>query len=559
MTAATTTTGSLLLPILVGIPLLASLLLLLIPKSNVFLQRAVGLTASTIAFAWSVYVVTQFTTLEPNFQLVFNLPWIPSMGASIKLGVDGISLWLVVLTTLLFPLVILSTFSSLHERVRELMIVLLLLEVGMIGAFVALDLLLFYLFWEIMLIPMYLLIGIWGGHQRLRASMKFVLYTMLGSLLMLAAILYVFFAFKQASGHYSFDIVELRMLVLPRDVQVWLFAAFALAFAIKVPLFPLHTWLPDAHVQAPTAGSVLLAGVMLKFGIYGFIRFAMPLFPHGSQVLSPAICLLSAAGIVFGAIVAFAQDDIKKLIAYSSVSHLGFCSLGLFAMTTIGIQGSVFAMLSHGLTTGGLFFCIGMLYERRHTRLLSEYGGLWKQMPKFAVVFLIVMLGSVGLPGLSGFVGEFLVLLGSFTASASQMPMPKLVTAVATTGVILGAVYLLYMFQHIMFGPLTNKKNEQLQDLTKREFGFMAPILVLIFVLGFLPSPVLRSMKPSVDWFQSRYYEKLSAPDGPARMTVPLPVTSKKTVTSRQISRRQSQQLSQQLLRQGLSAGEGGR
>jgi NADH-quinone oxidoreductase subunit M len=362
--------------------------------------------------------------------------------------------------------------------------------------------------WEVMLVPMYFIIGVWGGERRIYASIKFVIYTMLGSLLMLVAIFYIYTKHGQITGTYTFDIEKLYNLQLTRSTQVWCFSAFALAFAIKVPLWPLHTWLPDAHVEAPTAGSVILAGVLLKFGIYGFIRYAMPLFPWASHQLAPYIVGAAVIGIVYGAVVAFAQEDVKKLVAYSSVSHLGFCVLGLFALNAQGIEGSIYAMISHGLTTGGLFLGIGVLYERRHTRRLDEFGGLWAQMPVFAAFFLIVTLGSAGLPGLSGFVGEFLSLVGAFDG-APYLWGAQFVTAVSATGVILGAVYLLYMFQKVMFGPLSNEKNRHLPDLSAREIVVFVPLLVGIFALGIYPKPLLTKMEPSVMKFVGFYKAKL--------------------------------------------------
>jgi NADH-quinone oxidoreductase subunit M len=353
---------------------------------------------------------------------------------------------------------------------------------------------------------------------------------MVGSLLMLVAIFYVYVQFGQVNGYYTTDLVLLTELVVPRDAQVWCFAAFALAFAIKVPLFPLHTWLPDAHVEAPTAGSVILAGVLLKFGIYGFLRYAMPLFPYGAAEWAPLIAILAVIGIVYGAFVAFAQDDVKKLVAYSSVSHLGFCALGVFALSASGIEGSIYAMLSHGLTTGGLFLGIGILYERRHTRRLAEYGGLWAQMPVFSALFLIIVLGSAGLPGTSGFIGEFLSLFGTFNAGdtfpagwADYLPYPRLLAAIAATGVILGAIYLLFMFQKVFFGPLDKSKNGHLRDLSGRELTVFIPLVILIFGLGVMPKPLLKIMEPSVNAFIVKYKDKLDEPDGPSHMMGQLP------------------------------------
>jgi NADH-quinone oxidoreductase subunit M len=355
----------------------------------------------------------------------------------------------------------------------------------MIGVFTALDLVLFYMFWEVVLIPMYLLIGVWGGQRRIYAAVKFILYTVVGSLLMLVGILYLYFAHQAAFGEFTFDLLRLYGTPLTHGAQLWLFGAFALAFAIKVPMWPFHTWLPDAHVEAPTAGSVILAGVLLKMGTYGFLRFAMPLFPDGAIAFAPWIIALSVIGIIYGALVAMVQTDVKKLVAYSSVSHLGFVMLGLFALNPQGIQGSVLQMVNHGLSTGALFLAVGILYERRHTREISEFGGVTAAMPIFAALFLIICLSSLGLPGLNGFVGEFLILLGAFKAN-------PWVAGLSATGVILGAVYLLWMFQRVMFGPITNEKNRALPDLTKREFWVLAPVIVLIVWIGVYPNTFLR-------------------------------------------------------------------
>jgi NADH-quinone oxidoreductase subunit M len=498
-----------LLFIVLFLPMVGALAVLAIPREEAAVARGVGLAFSLTTFAISLGVLSGFDNSQAGFQLVFDKEWVPLLGARFKLGVDGISIWLVMLTTFLTPLVLLSSFAAIEKKVKEFTVAFLVLETGMLGAFLALDLFVFYVMWEIMLVPMYFIIGVWGGERRIYASIKFVIYTMLGSLLMLVAIFYIYTKHGQLTGTYTFDLEKLYNLQLSKSMQIWCFLAFGLAFAIKIPLFPLHTWLPDAHVEAPTAGSVILAGVLLKFGIYGFIRYAMPLFPWASHQIAPTIVGLAVAGIVYGAVVAFAQEDVKKLVAYSSVSHLGFCVLGLFAINPQGIEGSIYAMVSHGLTTGGLFLAIGVLYERRHTRRLDEFGGLWAQMPVFAAFFLIVTLGSAGLPGLSGFVGEFLSLLGAFDAGG-YIRFPELVTAISATGVILGAVYLLYMFQKVMFGPLSNEKNRHLPDLNAREIAVFVPILVGVFALGIYPKPVLAKMEPAVNKFVTFYKAKLT-------------------------------------------------
>ena len=511
--------GAFLLPLILALPLLGALFVMCTPKTETTLHRGVGLTFTTVTALVSLMVLGYFRVTEPGFQLVFDVEWIPGLGAHFKTGIDGISVFLVLLTTLLTPLTLLCTGKAIERNVREFIAAMLVLETGMLGAFLALDVFLFYVFWEVMLIPMYLLIGIWGGQRRLYASIKFVIYTMVGSLLMLVAIFYVYVKAGAVLGGYTTDLEKLLSVALPYNAQVWCFGAFALAFAIKVPLFPLHTWLPDAHVEAPTAGSVILAGVLLKFGIYGFLRYAMPLFPHGAAVWAPAIALLSVIGIIYGALVAFAQDDVKKLVAYSSVSHLGFCALGVFAMTTYGISGSIYAMLSHGLTTGGLFLGIGVLYERRHTRRLAEYGGIWKQMPVFSGLFLIVVMGSAGLPALSGFVGEFLTILGTFIAGDTfprgySLPAPRLLGTLAATGVVLGAVYLLWMFQKVFFGKLDKARNGRLPDLYPREKFTFIVLAIGIFALGLFPQRVLNAMEPAVVKFEKDFATRVAECDG---------------------------------------------
>jgi NADH-quinone oxidoreductase subunit M len=425
----------------------------------------------------------------------------------------------VLLTTFLTPIALLGAGGSVKDKHREFVACMLVLETGMLGAFVALDMVLFYVFWELMLVPMYLLIGIWGGENRIYAAIKFVLYTMVGSVLMLVAILYLYFKFHALTGTYSFGYADWNRMILTPNEQLLCFGAFALSFAIKVPIFPLHTWLPDAHVEAPTPGSVILAGVLLKLGTYGLLRFAMPLFPYAATKLAPVLATLGIVGILYGAFLAWAQGDAKKLIAYSSISHLGFVVLGLMTLDVRATEGAIFIMLAHGITSGGLFLGFGMLYERRHTRLMNEYGGIWKVLPTFSALYLIILLGSVGLPGLCGFVGEFLVLLGAFDHSAAitaqgmpvMLPHPKIMTAFAALGVIFGAVYLLTMFQKIFFGPVTNPKNETLQDVGGRELAALVPLVVLVFVMGLFPTPMLRRMEPSVKQYLAQYQVKHKA------------------------------------------------
>jgi NADH-quinone oxidoreductase subunit M len=478
-------------------PLVGALTLLLISKEQVVALRRSAFLFSLPSFLLSLLLLAAFNPADPGFQFVEEAQWISAFDIYYRVGIDGISLFLVLLTTFLTPLVILFAWGDIDKRVKEFMVFLLLLETGMLGAFLALDLFLFYVFWEVMLVPMYFIIGVWGGPRRIYAAIKFVLFTMVGSLPMLVAILYLVWLHHDAHGQLSFDLLRLYELDVPLATQRWLFAAFALAFAIKVPMFPLHTWLPDAHVEAPTGGSVILAGVLLKLGTYGFLRYAVGLFPQVALEAWPFIATASIIGIIYGALVAMVQPDLKKLVAYSSVSHLGFVMLGLFAFNTTGVAGSIYQMLGHGLSTGGLFLVVGVIYHKRHTRLIADFGGLWKQLPMLSVVFLIFTLASVGLPGLNGFVGEFLILLGTFESSPWA-------AAFAATGVILGAVYMLWMFQRVIFGPLENPANQTLTDLSPRELAVMIPVIVMIVIMGVFPRPFLSRMEPAVAAFVAR-------------------------------------------------------
>jgi NADH-quinone oxidoreductase subunit M len=488
------------LSVVTFLPLVGALLLLFIPSAKTSLIRGFTFFVTILTFLASIPLFTAFQAGQRGMQFVERATWVPNLGIEYHLGVDGVSVLLILMTTFLSAIAVLSSFAAITDRVKTYMALLLVLETGMIGVFAALDMVLFYMFWEVVLIPMYLLIGVWGGPRRIYAAVKFILYTVAGSLLMLVAILYLYFAHHTAFGEYTFDLIKLYDTPLARAPQLWLFAAFALAFAIKVPMFPFHTWLPDAHVEAPTAGSVILAGVLLKMGTYGFFRFAMPLFPEGALAFAPVILALAVIGIIYGALVAMVQTDVKKLVAYSSVSHLGFVMLGLFALNTQGIQGSVLQMVNHGLSTGALFLAVGILYERRHTREISEFGGISEVTPWFAALFLIVSLSSLGLPGLNGFVGEFLILLGAFR-------MNPWVAGVSATGVILGAVYLLWMFQRVMFGPVKNEKNRGLPDLTRREFWVLAPVILLIIWIGVYPNTFLRFL----DMPASELMERMSS------------------------------------------------
>jgi NADH-quinone oxidoreductase subunit M len=486
-----------LLTLLVFSPLAGAFLLSILPREPVAGVRRAAFVFSLVPFALSLWMLRLFDARSADFQLVERTPWIPAWGIHYHLGVDGVSVFLVLLTTFLTPIVVLMSWGDIDRRVKEFFAFLLVLETGMLGALLALDLFLFYVFWEVMLVPMYLLIGVWGGTRRIYAAIKFVLFTMVGSLPMLVAILYLGWRVKAGGGAFAFGFERFLALALSADEQRCLFGAFALAFAIKVPLFPLHTWLPDAHTEAPTGGSVILAGVLLKMGTYGFLRFALPLFPAAVHELAPLVITLAVIGIVYGALCATVQPDLKRLVAYSSVSHLGFVMLGLFALDPTAVAGSVFQMLSHGLSTGALFLLVGMLYERRHTRLIADYGGLWAVVPVYATCLLVAMLASVGLPGLNSFVGEFLILLGSFR----RWPWA---TAVATSGVVFGALYLLWMYQRVIFGPVDDDANRALRDLGGREIALLAPVLALCVVMGLYPAPILRTMQPSIDRILAR-------------------------------------------------------
>jgi NADH-quinone oxidoreductase subunit M len=479
---------------LVALPVVGGIVAALVPATdaNAVSARRVALAASWVVFALSLVLWWAFDPTSADYQFVERHAWIPSFGIHYAVGVDGISLLLVVLTAFLTPIALLSSWEAVTSRPRAFCLFVLLLESAMIGVFVSTDLFLFYVFWDAMLIPMYFLIGMWGYERRVYATVKFLLYTMAGGVLMLVAIIGLAYLHSLSTGAYSFDLAELSAMPIAPPLQFWFFLAFALAFAIKVPLFPFHTWLPDAHVEAPTAGSVILAGVMLKMGTYGLVRFAFPMFPLAASFFAPYLGGLAVIGIVYGALVAMVQPDLKKLVAYSSVSHLGFVVLGIAAMNTQGVQGAVYQMLNHGVSTGGLFLIVGMLMERRHTRLISEFGGLKSVTPRLVAVFLLVTLSSIGLPGLNGFVGEFLILLGAFEWA------PRL-AAVAATGVVLSAVYMLWMFQRVNYGEVRHEENARLRDLSAREWCVMLPILAAIVLMGVLPNLFLRPMGPSIE------------------------------------------------------------
>ncbi len=482
------------LTLLLLIPGFGALVIAFVPIKTIHLLRGIALFLTSMTFLCSLLLFTRFDAGADTMQFVQNVPWLDVgvLHIHYHVGIDGISLFLVLLTTFLMPLAILASWS-IEEKVRPYVFFMLLLEVGMIGVFVSLDLVLFYIFWEVTLVPMYFLIGVWGGERRVYATVKFFIYTMSGSLLMLAAILTLYF-FNEAR---NFDLVEitqklsLNQIILPVPAELLLFLAFFLAFAVKTPLFPFHTWLPDAHVEAPTAGSVILAGVLLKMGTYGLLRFCLPMFPKASVALAPTISLLAIVGILYGALVALVQTDVKKLVAYSSVSHMGFVVLGIFAFNLQSIEGATYQMLNHGLSTGALFLLVGMLYDRRHTHLIQDFGGLAHVMPRHAAFFMVIMLSSIGLPGLNGFVGEFLILQGTFLENTGR-------AAFAASGMVLSAIYMLWVYQRVFMGTLENEENRSLADLNVRETIILVPIVLLAVWMGLHSSTFLRRMDASV-------------------------------------------------------------
>ncbi len=487
----------LLLSTVLFIPLAGAIAIAFIGSESKNLIKMLGMGFSLAAFVVSVYIFVVFDGSNPNMQFVEFKEWIPSLHVSYHLGIDGMSLLLVVLTTFLTPISLLASWESVQNKLKGFIISMLVLEVGTLGVFMALDMFLFYVFWEAMLIPMYFIIGIWGGQDRIYAAVKFFLYTMFGSLLMLVAILWLsYYASEQPGGYFTTNLMELYKVApsIPMDIQTWMFLAFALSFCIKVPLFPLHTWLPDAHVQAPTAGSVILAGVLLKMGTYGLVRFCLPLFPYATFEFMPYLAGLAVVGIIYGALVSIVQPDMKKLVAYSSVSHLGFVVLGIFALNQEGMQGGIIQMINHGLSTGALFLLVGMIYDRRHTRMIKDFGGLAKSMPVYAAFFMIVMLSSVGLPGLNGFVGEFLILLGAFK---SQLLANRWFAILGASGVVLAAVYLLWSYQRMFFGKLENPENRNLKDMNLREWVVLVPVILFIVWIGIYPSTFLSKSEAS--------------------------------------------------------------
>jgi NADH-quinone oxidoreductase subunit M len=469
------------------LPLAGMILIMFIKRESENAIKWVANITAFVGFLVSIPLLTSFNNpryIGPGgFRFMYEHSWIPQIGANYKLGIDGISMLLVLLTTMLGSIAILSSWTAIKERVKEYYAFMLLLQVGMLGVFMSLDFLVFYVFWEIMLVPMYFLIGVWGGPRKLYAAIKFFLYTLAGSVLMLVGILAIYFYQHDISGIYSFDILGFQKLGFPTDLQWWVFLAFFVGFAIKVPMFPFHTWLPDAHVEAPTAGSVILAGVLLKMGTYGFVRFSLPMFPWATMHFLKPLLILSLIGIIYGGLVAMMQKDMKSLVAYSSVSHLGFVMLGVFAATPVALQGGILQMINHGISTGALFLIVGIVYERRHTRMIADYGGLSHIMPVYATVFLIMTLSSIGMPGLNGFIGEFFILQGTF-AAPGLWPY----AALAVIGIVLGAAYMLWLYQRVMFGKLENPLNKALPDLNVREMVTFVPLIILAFWIGIYPT-----------------------------------------------------------------------
>jgi NADH-quinone oxidoreductase subunit M len=497
-------------------PIVGGILMLFIPRERADLHRWMGNIFAFLGLAVSLPLITRFNwgPGAPRFQFVEDLSWIPSVGARYTIGIDGLSFLMVMLTTILGAISILSSWSAIQKREKEYYILFLLLQTGMLGVFMSLDFVLFYVFWEVMLVPMYFLIGVWGSDRRLYAAIKFFLYTLAGSVLMLLAILAIYY---NAHTFSIKTILESPTPLFAVQLQRWLFWGFFFAFAIKVPMFPFHTWLPDAHTEAPTAGSVILAGVLLKMGTYGFLRFSLPMFPDATNQFRSIMIALSLIGIIYGALVCMMQKDMKKLIAYSSVSHMGFCTLGIFALTPLGLQGSIIQQINHGISTGALFLIVGVLYERRHTRLISEFGGLSTPMPNFAAVYLIVTLSSLGMPLLNGFVGEFAILRAAFEVRWQW-------AAWGVLGVVLGAAYLLWLYQRVMFGNITNPANEHLPDLNWREYATLIPLIAFAFWIGIYPKPFFDITKAPVDQIIQRVNPTYSMAQQHASAAVPVSI-----------------------------------
>jgi len=525
---STPSEGGHLLSWMTALPLAGAILVLLLPRSAQRVQQIATLVVMLGTFALALPLLR--VPMGRGYHFYEDVAWLKGFGIHYRVAVDGVSLWLVLLTVLITPIAAYASFESIPARMKEWCFALLLLESAMLGTFLALDLFVFYVFWELMLIPMYVMIGVWGGSNRIRSAIKFFLYTMFGSVLMLGAILYLAYAYARVNGGVpSFDYLELQRLMIPRHVQLWLWAAFTLAFVIKVPMFPVHTWLPDAHTEAPTAGSVILAAVMLKMGTYGYMRFSLGLFPEASAELAANLAGVAVlGGIVYGALCAWKQADVKRLIAYSSVAHLGYVMLGLFALTQASLEGSVLQMVNHGISTGMLFLLFGVIYDRRHTRHIDEFGGLAKPMPVYATLFVIATLASVGLPSTNGFIGEFMVITGTY-ASTKLGHFNGVQAAGAAIGVILGAVYMLMVVQKMFFGPVTKKENAQLTDLSARELVSLAPLAMTIFVIGLFPNIFLSQIKGAAARIQDDVNARLEASqpprfyEGPLKLTPPRP------------------------------------
>jgi NADH-quinone oxidoreductase subunit M len=521
-----------LLSLTLALPLLGALACLIIPGSKPGAIRVVAALVSALGALLMIPLWTGFDRAAAGFQFLEERAWVPQLGISYRVGIDGIALLLLLLTLLLLPLVLMASWRTVKERVKEYYLFLLLLQAGMIGVFMALDVFVFYVFWELMLVPMYFLIGIWGGERRLHAAIKFFLYTMAGSVLMLLAILKLYFENVAATGEPSFNLITMLNLQLDPNLQFWLFLAFFAGFAIKVPLFPFHTWLPAAHGQAPTAGSVILAGVLLKMGTYGFVRFCLPIFPDAVRDAMPWLLALCVLGIIYGALTAMAQSDMKQLVAYSSVSHLGFVMLGIFCLNPNGLSGGLLQMINHGLSTGALFLLVGMIYERRHTKEIGQYGGIAAVVPVYATLFVIVTLSSIGLPGLNGFVGEFTILAGSIElavgSDGSFNTWGLLITALAATGVVLGAAYMLWLVKRVFFGPITHVENESLKDvkLFGLEFWSVTPLIALCFWIGLYPKPFFeildQPVRQLVEVVRPGFYDAPAVADVLPRVELPV-------------------------------------
>lgn len=514
---------------IVGLPIAGALAILFLPRQAPRLLQAVTLVVMLATLGLSLALLG--VDMGRTFHFEQDVPWLPRFGIHYHVALDGISLWLVLLTLFITPIAAFASFGSVKTRIKDWCFSLLLLEGALVGAFVALDLFVFYVFFELSLVPMYVMIGVWGGQNRIKAALKFFLYTAVGSVLLLGAMLYLVWQYAVLTGHPSFDFFELQRVVLPRGTQIWLWVAFTLAFVIKVPMFPLHTWLPDAHTEAPTAGSVILAAIMLKLGTYGYLRFCMGLFPEACSEFAANLAGVAVlGGILYGALCAWKQDDIKRLVAYSSVAHLGYVMLGLFANTPAAMEGAVLQMLNHGISTGMLFLLVGMIYDRRHTRAVDEYGGIAKVMPVFAALFMVATLASIGLPGTNGFIGEFMVITGTFVST--HLGHFNGVQAVgAAIGVVLGALYMLGVVQKVFFGPVTKKENEKLSDLNGRELVALVPLVLMIFIIGFFPNIFLSRIKDSVARVQTDFDSRVMASPPPFYYTGPPKLTARQADT----------------------------